>query len=148
MVNQEDRKVCIDVEVSSAHDGQVILMSGTFQDNAEWQQTLTKRAGHLLWSRLTTLLFPEKAQKVTAIVSTVPLSEFSLDPDISTHVEVDYTDDDYYRLTGLGGREKWRVLLNSQLVRRLWTALDIVLYPDGWETKTTHQGRSRRQTFQ
>lgn len=146
--HRADRYICIDIEVNRAHEGQAIILGGKLQDNSSWKQRLTKRAGHLLWSRLTKLLFPEKAQKVTAIVSTVPLNQLSLDPEVTTHIDVEYTADDYYQLMGVTGQEKWQAHLNSQLVRRLWTALDMALYPDGWEVNDSHQRRSRRQTFQ
>jgi hypothetical protein len=45
--------------------------------------------------------------------------------------------DDQYTLVGWIQRNTWRVQLTELEARRLWAALDLALYPVGWEGRQT-----------
>lgn len=156
--HQEDFGLCKDLFVSSRPDDQTIVIGGVYQkDNASenWNRILNKRAAHLLWFRLTSALFPEKAQQVTALVSTAPLSAMTLSPIITTHTDVVLSANEFYEIKGVMGKTTWTARMNSLEARRLWTSLDLALYPNGWEGNSQSQTGSsevkmmrRRQTYQ
>lgn len=159
---KEELGLCRDLFVSSRPEEQTISIGGIAFDNAQWTRVLSKRAAHLLWYRLTRALFPEKAQKVTSLVSTAPLSPLSLSPTVTSHVNVEHTEDnDYFMVSGTMGKSVWEIQFNILEARRLWTALDLALYPNGWETTTPtptdgktpenplpEKPKRRRQTYQ
>jgi hypothetical protein len=95
----------------------------------------------MLWFYLTQLLFPEKSEMVTALVTTAPLRSSDL-PTITTHTTVDKTEDGLFEITGWVGDQSWLVKLSDQEIRGFWTALDIALYPAGWQGATS---RNRQQ---
>lgn len=141
-----------DVFVSSRPDGQALVVGGVSGQigttEKEWSRMLSKRAAHLLWFRLTMLLFPEKAGMVTAMVPTAPLDATVLNPTVTTHIKVERLVDNRYLVDGIMGKVHWGVILDSLETRRLWTALDLALYPDGWETTPPPSLKRRRQTYQ
>ncbi|MBI5960244.1 MAG: hypothetical protein HY866_16005, partial [Chloroflexi bacterium] len=52
---------------------------------------------------------------------------------ITTHMEVVRGNNALYTLVGWVLRDTWRVDLTETDARRLWAALDMVLFPVGWE---------------
>ena len=159
--NKEDLGLSRDVFVSSRPDGESIVIGGASSsspigDAGKWARVLSRRAAHLLWYRLTLFLFPEKARHVTALVSTAPL-QLNASPTVTTHVDVTQPEKDIYDVVGMMGKALWTTRLSTLEARRLWTSLDLALYPDGWEEKDNKpepiapqkdKPRSRRQTFQ
>jgi hypothetical protein len=162
--SKEDLGLSRDVFVSSRPDGESIVIGGASffegsppaSDGGKWARVLSRRAAHLLWYRLTLFLFPEKARHVTALVSTAPL-QLNASPTVTTHVDVTQPEKDLYDVVGMMGKVSWTTRLSTLEARRLWTSLDLALYPDGWEEKdnkpesTTPQKekpRRSRQTFQ
>lgn len=156
-MNNVDEKLGLssDLFVSRLPKGDSLVVGGKINgkdDESKWTRILSRRAAHLLWYRLTLLLFPEKAKLVTAIVATAPLRP-STGPTVTTHIEVVPTDDSYYDISGMMGNVTWWVKLSNFEARRLWAALDMTLYPDGWnknaDTETTPAVVKRRpQTYQ
>jgi len=121
--------------------GESIVVGGTAQDDSKWTRVLSQRAAQMLWFYLVQLLFPEKSDMVTALVTTAPLRSSDM-PTITTHLSVDKTTDGSFEITGWVGDQTWLVRLNDQETRRFWTALDIALYPAGWQgatSKNRHQ---------
>lgn len=157
---QEDLGLCSDIFVSSRPDDDAVVVGGNYRksgaENTAWSRIFNKRAAYLLWYKLTSVLFPEKAQKVTGLVSTAPLSSMTLNPLITTHADVTPGEDDHYDIKGIMGRNHiWTARLNGMEARRLWTALDLALYPNGWETGTKSTPATpevkpvrRRQSYQ
>jgi len=97
---------------------------------------MTQRAAQLLWFRLTRLLYPEKADIVTGLAATAPLrSPVSIT--ITTHMDAVKSAEARYTLVGWVQRDTWRVDLTELDARRLWAALDLVLFPVGWEGRET-----------
>jgi hypothetical protein len=157
---QEELGLCRDVFVSSRPDDDAIVIGGACQkdggESTTWNRVMNKRAAHLLWYRLTSFLFPEKAPRVTALVSTAPLSTMTLNSTVTTHADVSRTEDEHYEIKGIIGKTTWIARLNGLEARRLWTALDLALYPNGWEgekkpqpaVQEAHKPLRRRQTYQ
>jgi hypothetical protein len=121
--------------------GESIVVGGTAHDDSKWTRVLSQRAAQMLWFYLTQLLFPEKSEMVTALVTTAPLRSSDL-PTITTHTTVDKTEDGLFEITGWVGDQSWLVKLSDQEIRGFWTALDIALYPAGWQGATS---RNRQQ---
>ncbi|NDJ86510.1 MAG: hypothetical protein GYB66_11530 [Chloroflexi bacterium] len=152
----EDLGLCRDLFVSSHPSGQTLVVGGTCEKeggSGKSARVLTRRAAHLLWYHLTRLLFPEKAPMVTTLVSTAPLSG-APSPALTTHVDIDLQNEDRYIIEGITSQQTWKMTISYMEARRLWTALDLALYPDGWETKDAASAQSanrpprRRQTYQ
>ena len=125
--------------VSRKANGDSLVVGGIGQDETRWTRVLSQRAAQMLWYHLTRLLFPEKSEMVAAMVSTSPLRSGNM-PTITTHMTVEPRDDRGYDIMGWVGEQTWWVYLNDYEARRFWTALDIALYPVGWQGR-----RSRTQ---
>ena len=125
-----------DLFVHRKSSGESIVVGGTAEDKSRWTRVLSQRAAQMLWFYLTQLLFPEKSDMVTALVTTAPLRSADL-PTVTTHTTVDRTADGGFEIMGWVGDQTWLVRLNSDETRRFWSALDIALYPAGWQGATS-----------
>jgi hypothetical protein len=43
-------------------------------------------------------------------------------------------DDDYVEITGWAGDQSWTAHVTNEDASQLWTALDRLLFPQGWES--------------
>lgn len=118
--------------VSRKPSSESLVVGGIGVDEARWTRVLSHRAAQMLWYHLTRHLFPEKSDMVIALVSTSPLRSDSR-PTITTHMTVDPSEDGGFDIMGWVGDETWWVRLTEHEARRFWTALDIALYPVGWQ---------------
>jgi hypothetical protein len=144
-----------EVFVTSRPDGNSVILGGTLlasqnAENNKWTRVLSRRAAQILWYRLTLLIFPERATEVTTRVTTAPLRPTGGLTSLTTHVELVAGQDDSYTMKGTVGEERWSVVLNGIELRRLWAALDVALYPAGWETTDRESARlpKPRQSYQ
>lgn len=124
-----------DLFVSRKDSDHTLVLGGVGQNEKQWVHVMTRRAAQVLWYKLTSLLYPDKADMVTSMASTAPL-QVSATPNLTTHIEVVQTEHGY-TLVGRIGRTRWLVQLTELEVRRLWAALDLALYPVGWEGRVT-----------
>lgn len=124
-----------DLFVSQKETDPTLVLGGTGQNEA-WVHVITRRAGQVLWFKMTLLLYPEKAEVVTGLATTAPLREIP-GADITTHIDVVHSGEDQYTMVGWVDRQTWRVLLTELECRRLWAALDLALFPVGWEGRVT-----------
>jgi hypothetical protein len=120
--------------VSRKASGDSLIIGGVAEDASRFARVLSQRAAQMLWFHMTRLLFPDKSDMVTALVSTAPLRSPAL-PTITTHVAVDKLEEEGVEVTGWAGEQTWVMRLNDYEAHRLWTALDIALYPVGWQNK-------------
>jgi hypothetical protein len=127
--------------VSRKATGDALVVGGIGANTNRWTRVLSQRAAQMLWFHLTRHLFPEKSDMVAAMVSTSPLRGDHM-PTITTHMTVEPRDDGGYDIVGWVGDQTWWMHLNDYEARRFWTALDIALYPVGW------QGRRSMKTTQ
>ncbi len=155
VMNVQELGIVSEVFVTSRPDGNTVIVGGTLlanpsPDSDKWTRVLSRRAGQILWYRLTLLLFPERASEVTARVSTAPLRPTGSLPSLTTHVEVAPGQDDTYHIKGTAGDDKWAVVVNGMEIRRMWAALDVALYPAGWEggERDTARLPKPRQSYQ
>lgn len=126
-----------DVSVKMHEGGQMVVIGGTGEKSQQWSHVLTQRAAQVLWFKLTQLLYPDKANIVTALATTAPLRPLGSSDAVTTHVEAVKCADQHYSLVGWVGRDTWMFLLSELDARRLWAALDTVLFPVGWEGRET-----------
>jgi hypothetical protein len=126
-----------DVFASRKPDDETIVVGGVDSQAHSWTRGLTPRAATQLWIHLTRTLFPEKAIKVFSIAKTAPL--MSPDhPTLTNNLEFQPSSDSQtYRIIGKVGVETWWFTVDSQTARALWAALDVALYPSGWQGSTT-----------
>ena len=121
--------------------GQTAVIGGVCAAEGRWTRVLTLRAAKLLWFNLTRLLFPGKAAAVTALAETAPLQGRSR-PSMTYHVEVTRAADSFIEIIGWAGQEMWWARLPENEARALWTRLDLMLYPVGWEGRDNRRGHS------
>ncbi|NDJ78366.1 MAG: hypothetical protein GYB65_19120 [Chloroflexi bacterium] len=121
-----------DLFVSHKESDQTLVLGGVGQGSKRWVHVMTRRAAQVMWFKLTTLLYPEKAGLVTALAATAPLRAPPSNS-VTTHMEVVKGEDGNYRLVGWVQRDTWMVALTETDARRLWASLDLALYPVGWE---------------
>ena len=134
-VNILHRQYGLSTELSARGDehSQTVVVEGTGESGGHWSHTLTWRAAQIMWFRLTQLLYPDKALVVTGLAVTAPLHTTS-GITLTTHTEVVRSlEGDYYTIVGWIQRSTWRTAMSEDQARHLWTALDQVLYPVGWE---------------
>ncbi|MBN1966628.1 MAG: hypothetical protein JW910_18395 [Anaerolineae bacterium] len=134
--------VSTEVFVVSKDDCTTYVMGGVGIEYGRWTRVLSKRAAQLLWFKLTRVLFPDRAQRVTTIAVTAPLRDLGA-PAITNHIEVSRTADNFVEV--LGWVEKhttWWVRLPENEARTLWTRLDLALYPVGWEGRQNKRQQS------
>jgi hypothetical protein len=125
-----------DLFVNRKDNEDSVVLGGVGEGEKRWVQVMTTRAAQLLWFRLTRLLYPEKADVVTGLAATAPLRS-PISPTITTHMDAVKSADSLYTLVGWVQRDTWRVELIELDARRLWAALDLVLFPVGWEGRET-----------
>lgn len=118
--------------VSRKASGESLVVGGIGENTTRWTRVLSARAAQMLWFHLTRMLFPEKSEMVTALVTTAPLRSEAL-PTITTHMVVDPVEGGGFEIAGWVGEQTWWVQLDEYEARRFWTALDIALYPVGWQ---------------
>jgi hypothetical protein len=118
--------------VSRKASGDGIIVGGTTVDASRWTRVLSQRAAQMLWFHLTRFLFPEKSDMVSALVTTAPLRSSDM-PTITTHMTVDQLDSGGYEVVGWIGDQNWGVRIGAPDARQFWMALDIALYPAGWQ---------------
>ncbi len=106
--------------------GDSIVVGGEVADASRWTRVLSQRAAQMLWFNLTQYLYPEKADAVTALITTAPLRSADL-PTITTHTSVDKASDGIYEITGWVGSQTWSVTLDEAEAQRFWTTLDSTL---------------------
>jgi hypothetical protein len=118
--------------VSRKASGDSIVMGGIAADSSRWTRVLSQRAAQMLWLHLARLLYPDKADMLTAIITTAPLRD-STRPTITTHMTVESGDDGNYEIAGWIDGLAWYAQINLPEATQFWSALDIALYPVGWQ---------------
>ncbi len=138
----QDYGLSTDLFVTRSSGADTIVLSGTAEDTNRWVRPLTRRAAHLLWYRLTWSLFPEKSPKVTGMAVTAALQSPD-QPTITIHVDVQRQEETHtFSVDGMTRAERWQFTISDADARKLWAALDLLLYPAGWEGATMHTKRT------
>jgi hypothetical protein len=109
-----------------------IVVGGIAEDSSRWTRVLSARAAYMLWFHLARLLMPEQMEQVTTFFNTTPLRSAIL-PTITNHCTVEKLDG-YLEITGWAGERSWIIQLTDNDVSPLWTALDKLLFPQGWHS--------------
>ena len=122
--------------VSRKESDHTLILGGIGQESERWVHVMTQRAAQVLWFKLTTLLYPNKSDVMTGLASTAPLRAPSGEA-LTTHMEVVKDKNDHYTIVGWIQRNAWMVQLTELEARRLWAALDLALFPVGWEGRQT-----------
>lgn len=120
--------------VTRKASGDSIVVGGVAEDSTRWTRVLSQRAAQMLWFNLTQLLYPERSDKVNALITTAPLRSADL-PTITTHTTVDKGDDGAYEVTGWIGSHTWGLTLDEGEAHRFWSALDGALSPQNLQSK-------------
>jgi hypothetical protein len=72
------------------------------------------------------------------MAQTAPLRS-SEAPSVTTVLEIIHNPENHaYDILGWVGQEIWWFRVDDQNARNLWAALDVVLYPAGWQGPYTH----------
>lgn len=120
--------------VSRKANSESIIVGGLTEDKSRWVRVLAQRAAQMFWFHLMRYLFPEKFQMMAALFATAPMRDPAL-PTVTTHITVDDLENGHFLVTGYFGDQTWTLRISEYEARRLWVALDIALYPVGWQGK-------------
>lgn len=138
----QDYGLSSDLFVTRKAGTDTMVLSGSSPDASRWARTLTRRAAHLLWYRLTWTLFPEKSPKVTGMAVTAPLQSFD-QAALTIHIDVRRNETTHaFYVDGMTRSDRWQFWISEAEARRLWAALDLLLYPAGWEGSTINTKRT------
>jgi hypothetical protein len=118
--------------VSRKASGDTIIVGGLAADSSRWTRVLSQRAAQMLWFHLAKLLYPDQSEKISALIATAPLRDATR-PTITTHMTVDKMANGGYEIVGWIDGQSWETQLESPEAQRFWSALDIALYPVGWQ---------------
>jgi hypothetical protein len=110
-----------------------VVLGGVGEDTARWTRVLSQYAAQMLWFHLTRFLYQDRAEKVTAFVSTFRQRALSL-PSITDRVAVEVVEGEKYEITGWVSEQTWTTRVTAAEAQRLWSALDMALHPGGWAT--------------
>ena len=137
-ISQQRHGPSTDLSVEKNGEGvHELRLGGVGPDQKRWQHLLNRRAAQVLWAKLTMLLYPDKASLVTSRAATAPLNSSVLGQQgLTTHVEVIKTEEGY-TLIGRARHARWTAQVAEDDVRKLWAKLDMVLYPVGWEGRSS-----------
>ncbi len=127
--------------ISRKASGDSYVLGGMAENAARWTRVLSPRAVQMLWFQLARFLFPDNADLVTSASSTTPLRSSTM-PTITSHVTINKQEDGRYEIVGWIDGQTWNTFLAETHVREFWNALDIVLYPAGWQGKDSLTGSS------
>jgi len=118
--------------VNRKASGDSIVIGGLAADTTRWTRVLSQRAAQMLWFHLARLLYPEKSDMITALIATAPLRDATR-PTITTHMTVDSLESGGYEIAGWIDGNSWQTQLDEPDAQQFWSALDIALYPMGWQ---------------
>jgi hypothetical protein len=116
--------------VSRKASGESIVMGGTAEDSTRWTRVLSKRAAQMLWFHLAQILYPDKADYITGMISTTPIRSTDM-PTITAHMTVDTLENGGYEIVGWINNQTWDISIEAAEAQRFWIALDIALNPAG-----------------
>ena len=125
--------ISTELYIVSKPNTDAIVVGGLAEDSSRWTRVLSARAAFMLWFHVARLLMPEKMEQVTMVFNTTPLRSAVL-PTITNHCAVERLDDDYVEITGWAGDQSWTAHVTNEDASQLWTALDRLLFPQGWES--------------
>jgi hypothetical protein len=126
-----------DLRLREMGEGDLILMTGGALKPPEFEHFLTRQASHFLWYFLTRSLFPDQGKSLSAEAAGVPLILPDA-PYITTHIGVvDLPGGEYEIIGTLRSGAAWEMLVTAADARQLWGALDVLLYPMGWQGRET-----------
>lgn len=130
-----------DLHIEVDREAVVVILTGVPQDSGErsLNVALTFRATYLLWYRLTQALYPNDAPTMTAAAGTAPLycPEGYL---MTGHVDLMRLEAGGYEMIGISPETEWHIRISDAEARRLWAALDVALYPMGWQGRESEAG--------
>lgn len=117
----------------SNRNGETIIVGGLDHQSRRWSRLLTRRAAHMMWFHLTTLLFPSKCSQVISMAQTAPLGPVQMHR-LTTFLSLTRRADTHLiEIFGQVGEDTWSCFLDDLNAQRLWASLDAMLYPAGWE---------------
>jgi hypothetical protein len=105
----------------SGTGGGSIVIGGTDARSEQWVRVISNRAAHMLWFRLTQVLFPERAEWLTPM-DTLPIRDSTL-PTITNQVIVERLEGGVIEITGIAKGSRWTAKLLESESTALWAAL-------------------------
>jgi len=124
-----------DITIDYDRETSLVRLYGVPQESLipPFEALLTRRAAHLLWVRLTQALYPHEAPTMTSSASTTPLHA---PEDVLLTNDIDFvkiSGGEGYEVIGIVTNGEWRFRLTDKSAHRLWAAMDVTLFPVGWE---------------
>ena len=113
--------------VTKKANGEALVVGGVGENDTRWVRILSYRAAQILRFQLARLLFPEKAEEMSAWTSTAPIRDASL-PTVTSHATFEKMPEGIYELAGWSDRNViWVAYLSEDDAQLFWTALEDAL---------------------
>ena len=123
---------------TSKAQGELIVVGGVGAESIHWAKVLSWKAAQKLWYQLAECLFPEQMEQVMAIALRLAIPPQSkIDKPIGTFDVVALADSNLLDIRAYLGGATWRFRLGLHDAHFLWAALDLALYPGGWQGDLT-----------
>ncbi|HLY29240.1 MAG TPA: hypothetical protein VKQ72_23035 [Aggregatilineales bacterium] len=119
---------------TSKAQGEFIVVGGVGAQSIRWARVLSWKAAQKLWYQLAECLFPEQLEQVMGIALRLAIP---MQPTIGapkgTFDVVALSDSNLLDIRATLGETTWRFRLGLHDAHFLWAALDLALYPGGWQ---------------
>jgi hypothetical protein len=119
---------------TSKAEGELIVVGGVGAQSIRWARVLSWKVAQKLWYQLAECLFPEQLAQVMGIALrlTVP-PQPKIEIATGTFDIAPVRDGNLLDIRASLGETTWRFRLGLHDAHFLWAALDLALYPGGWQ---------------
>lgn len=124
--------ISTELYIVSKPNTDAFVVGGLAEDQSRWTRVLSTRATFMLWFHIARLLMPEKMEDVTTVFNTTPLRSAVL-PTITNHCMAERLNSSYLEIAGWAGEQNWVVHVTNEDAIDFWTAIDQLLFPQGWQ---------------
>ena len=119
---------------TSKSEGELIVVGGVGAQSIRWARVLSWKVAQKLWYQLAECLFPEQLAQVMGIalhLAVLPQPRIELATGAFDVVPV--LDGNLLDIRANLGEMTWRFRLGLNDAHFMWAALDLALYPGGWQ---------------
>ncbi len=120
---------------TSKAKGEWIIVGGIGAESVRWAHVLSWKMAQKLWYQLAEYLFPEQIDQIMGIALRLAVPpQPQIDDSLIQMIDVTpLLDSNLIDIRAFLGQTTWRFRLGLHDAHFLWAALDLALYPGGWQ---------------
>lgn len=123
------------------HDGFVTLWAVILDgSDKRINAFLSKRAAYTLWYRLTQELYPDDSPTAAVLKGGTGILNTPDGQSLTSQLEVTRLANGFFEVVGFMMSAQWAFRISQTEARRVWGALDVLLFPYDWEGRETYAG--------